>query len=66
MRFTVKFEVDVDVDGWAKVREIGAGAALSEALAYVREASDPSKGQTLVTLVGPVQAFMDLGNLGNV
>lgn len=60
MRFKVSYEVDVDLDGWAKARGIPTVEALSEALHYLRSV-DAAQGQTFMTLVDDkVDAYFEL------
>jgi hypothetical protein len=56
----VQVEIEADVDGWAKARNINAATALIELRDYLRE-TDPTQGQTYLTLARPTAVHVDLG-----
>lgn len=58
-KITVSFEIDADLDGWARAAGGDALTALAEVVTYLRQL-DPVSGQTYLTLAGPVRATADL------
>lgn len=59
--FEIKHRVEIDIDGWAATRQISAGEALVEALAFLR-GINPVAGQTYaVPITTDVRMLFDLG-----
>lgn len=59
MKITVTFEIDADLDGWARAAGGDALTAHAEVVTYLSQLN-PVNGQTFLTLASPVRATVDL------
>lgn len=50
MQITVTFEIDVDIEAWARISNIGVDDAKADALAFFGR-MNPAAGQTYATLI---------------